>query len=349
MISVALGANLRLSPSDLDRALPTIRSSFAVGYQLENDLDTVLYGLRITREAGHADVPRSRARNPAARRHLSLRRRHQAKRDRGEHPDGHRRPRRRERGRGRRLVRRAGRRSGDRHSRRRRAPSSYEDGHSRHYPAPGAGGRHDRRGRHLQRRFLASLSPGKALGEAIVFANAAAALSTERIGVVESIPEPDAVARLLRTAEPTDGGWQTTNERQTGDEDTSGDEHEHSRAHARRLPQLHARPDSGRPSTVATTAAARSSARHGTAGWASCPSSRRSRCSRRPGIFSPATSRRSRTPRSASRSPGRAASRSRRAPSRPRSVRSPSVWSRTRRSAATGSRSTTSRAPRTTG
>ena len=198
MISVALGANLRLSPADLDRALPAIKESFVVGFQLENDLDTVLYGLRAAREAGTLtfldpapatplpddiypcidmikpneteariltgidvrDVP-----SAAAAGAWFL-----------------------ERGVGTAIVTlgAAG------------VVLVQREGF-RHFPAPsvravdttGAGDV-------FSGSFLAALSAGQAMAEAITFANAAAALSTERIGVVESIPEPEAVARLLR-------------------------------------------------------------------------------------------------------------------------------------------------------
>jgi ribokinase len=50
MISVALGANLKLSPDDIDKALPVIEKSALVGFQFENSLDTVFYGLRKAHE-----------------------------------------------------------------------------------------------------------------------------------------------------------------------------------------------------------------------------------------------------------------------------------------------------------
>jgi len=52
MISVALGANLRLSKEDIDRAAGEIERSMLVGFQLENNLETVLYGIRRSHELG---------------------------------------------------------------------------------------------------------------------------------------------------------------------------------------------------------------------------------------------------------------------------------------------------------
>jgi ribokinase len=46
LISVVPGANLRLSREDLDSAESILKSSFIVGFQLENDPKTVIYGIR---------------------------------------------------------------------------------------------------------------------------------------------------------------------------------------------------------------------------------------------------------------------------------------------------------------
>ncbi len=46
LISVVPGANLKLSRKDLDAAGKIIARSFIAGFQLENDLETVLYGIR---------------------------------------------------------------------------------------------------------------------------------------------------------------------------------------------------------------------------------------------------------------------------------------------------------------
>jgi len=52
MISVALGANLKLSKQDIDRAKEVMEKSLLVGFQLENKLDTVFYGIRRAHELG---------------------------------------------------------------------------------------------------------------------------------------------------------------------------------------------------------------------------------------------------------------------------------------------------------
>jgi ribokinase len=52
--------------------------------------------------------------------------------------------------------------------------------------------------------FLSALASGRGIDDAIVFANTAAALSTERVGVVESIPEPAAVYERLQADRQTD-------------------------------------------------------------------------------------------------------------------------------------------------
>jgi ribokinase len=49
---VALGANLRLSKEDIDRAGGDIAMSMLVGFQLENNLETVLYGIKRSHELG---------------------------------------------------------------------------------------------------------------------------------------------------------------------------------------------------------------------------------------------------------------------------------------------------------
>ncbi len=46
MISVALGANLKITREDIDRAAPMLRDSMLAGFQLENNHDAVFYGIR---------------------------------------------------------------------------------------------------------------------------------------------------------------------------------------------------------------------------------------------------------------------------------------------------------------
>ena len=51
-IMVVPGANYCLSPGDIDRCEPAFRAAKLVGFQLENKVETVLYGIRKAREAG---------------------------------------------------------------------------------------------------------------------------------------------------------------------------------------------------------------------------------------------------------------------------------------------------------
>lgn len=52
MISVVPGANFNFSEKDIDDAEPLFRKSAIVGFQLENRLDVIAYGIRKAREAG---------------------------------------------------------------------------------------------------------------------------------------------------------------------------------------------------------------------------------------------------------------------------------------------------------
>lgn len=52
MISVAPGANYYLSKEDIDSAENAIKDSFIVGFQLQNSLDTVFYGIRKAYDLG---------------------------------------------------------------------------------------------------------------------------------------------------------------------------------------------------------------------------------------------------------------------------------------------------------
>jgi len=52
MISIAPGANLQLSREDIDRALPNLQESAIAGFQFESNLEVVSYGLRRVHELG---------------------------------------------------------------------------------------------------------------------------------------------------------------------------------------------------------------------------------------------------------------------------------------------------------
>jgi ribokinase len=52
MISIAPGANMKLNREDIDAALPCLQESSIIGFQLENDLEVVSYGLRTVHEMG---------------------------------------------------------------------------------------------------------------------------------------------------------------------------------------------------------------------------------------------------------------------------------------------------------
>lgn len=52
LISVAPGANLNLSADDIDAAEPILKRSGVVGFQLENDHDTVFHAIRKTHDLG---------------------------------------------------------------------------------------------------------------------------------------------------------------------------------------------------------------------------------------------------------------------------------------------------------
>ena len=51
---VVPGANNNLSKADIDNAAPVMREAAFVGFQLENSLETVLYGMRKAHELGAA-------------------------------------------------------------------------------------------------------------------------------------------------------------------------------------------------------------------------------------------------------------------------------------------------------
>jgi len=52
LINIVSGANGNLSTEDIDSALPHVKDSFIVGFQLENPVDTVMYGIKNLAESG---------------------------------------------------------------------------------------------------------------------------------------------------------------------------------------------------------------------------------------------------------------------------------------------------------
>ena len=198
MISVALGANLRLSREDIDRAKDVMEKSLLVGFQLENKLDTVFYGIRSAHELGTMTFldPAPAAKLPddlypcidiikpneteasiltgigvkdvqsaeSAGRWLL------------------------ERGAGTAIITLGA------------LGAVLVTGNTvKHFPAPrveaidstGAGDI-------FSGSFMSALAEGIPVAEAIRFANAAAALSTTRLGVIESIPAREEVADMLK-------------------------------------------------------------------------------------------------------------------------------------------------------
>lgn len=198
LISVVPGANLRLGKKEIDAAVPLFQQSFVVGFQLENDLETVSYGIRAVHDLGVKTFldPAPAVKLPAAvyacldfikpnETEASILTGIEVK-----------------------DVSSAG------------AAGRWFLSHGvktaiitlgaggallvggggvRHFACPrvrpidttGAGDV-------FSGGFLASLSLGKPLDEAITFAVAAASLSTSRLGVIESIPTLDEAARFMK-------------------------------------------------------------------------------------------------------------------------------------------------------
>ena len=197
MISVALGANLKLSKADIDRARQVIEKSMLAGFQFENDLDTVLYALRMAHEKGvptFLDPAPARAIPADAYRYIDIIKPNETeasvitgiKVDDVASAESA----------GRWLVKRGVKTAivtmGER-------GAVLVDGKtSRHFPAPpvkavdstGAGDI-------FSGVFMSAVAAGKAMAEAIEFASAAAALSTTRMGVFESIPSPVEVGSFI--------------------------------------------------------------------------------------------------------------------------------------------------------
>jgi len=198
MISVALGANLKLSKQDIDRAKEVMEKSLLVGFQLENKLDTVFYGIRRAHELGTMTFldPAPAAKLPDGlypcidiikpnETEAGILTGIEVKDVRSAEAAG------RwllERGAGTAIITLG-------------ALGSVLVTRDivKHFPAPtvqavdttGAGDI-------FSGSFMSALAEGIPLDEAIRFANAAAALSTTRLGVIESIPAREEVADMLK-------------------------------------------------------------------------------------------------------------------------------------------------------
>ena len=198
MISIAPGANLALSKADIESAMPCLQESSITGFQLESNLDVVSYGLRRIHEMGGITFLDPAPAQPLPRDLYAsidiLKPNHMEAGLLSGLPVGN--------------VEQA------------MAAGKWflscgvetviitlgklgtvlvtSDG-NQHLPAPevnvidstGAGDI-------FSGAFLASFASGKTLIEAIRFANTAAALSTEKYGVIDSIPEMENVLALVK-------------------------------------------------------------------------------------------------------------------------------------------------------
>ena len=197
MISVALGANLRLSKEDIDRAVPAIEKSMLAGFQFENNLDTVLYGLRMAHEKGVStflDPAPARKIPEDAYQYIDIIKPNETEASiiTGIKVDGVASA----ESAGRWLVK---------HGVKTAIVTLGEQGAvlvdsntARHFPAPavkaidstGAGDI-------FSGAFMSALASGKTMSVSIEYATAAAAISTTRLGVIESIPSREEVDSFM--------------------------------------------------------------------------------------------------------------------------------------------------------
>jgi ribokinase len=198
MISVALGANLKLSKQDIDRAVDVMGKSLLVGFQLENNLDTVFYGIRLAHGLGTMTFldPAPAAKLPddlypcidiikPNETEASVLTGIEVKDVRSAEAAGRWLM---ERGAGTAIITLGA-----------QGAVLVTDNTVKHFPAPkvkavdttGAGDI-------FSGSFMSALAEGTPLDKAIRFANAAAALSTTRLGVIESIPAREEVAGMLK-------------------------------------------------------------------------------------------------------------------------------------------------------
>ena len=202
MISIAPGANLTLGKADIDHALPSLQEFAIIGFQLESDLGVVSYGLRQVHEMGVTTFLDPAPAQPLPKEIYPcidiLKPNHTEASLLSGMPVGN--------------VE--------------QAVAAGEwfiycgvttviitlgwqgtvmvfPGGNLHLPAPkvstvdstGAGDI-------FSGAFLASFASGMSLNEAVCFANAAAALSTERYGVIDSIPKTEQVLARLKNNQP---------------------------------------------------------------------------------------------------------------------------------------------------
>jgi ribokinase len=197
MISMALGANLKLSREDIDHAGHAIGRSVLAGFQFENCLDTVFYGLRMAHNKGvltFLDPAPAREIPEDMYQYIDIIKPNETeasiitgiKVDDITSAESA----------GRWLVKRGVKTAiitlGEQGS------LVVEGNTAMHFPAPsvkaidstGAGDI-------FSGVFMSALASGKATAQAIEYATAAAALSTTRLGVTDSIPLPDQVAGFM--------------------------------------------------------------------------------------------------------------------------------------------------------
>jgi ribokinase len=201
MISMALGANLNLSTADIDRAGHVIERSMLAGFQFENNLDTVLYGLRMAHDKGvltFLDPAPAREIPEDTYRYIDIIKPNETEasiitgikvHDTASAESA-----------ARWLVERGVKTVvvtlGE------QGAMLVEGNIARHFPAPsvkaidstGAGDI-------FSGAFMAALASGKNTPEAIEYATAAAALSTTRLGVIDSIPSRKEVDSFIMRLE----------------------------------------------------------------------------------------------------------------------------------------------------
>ena len=201
MISAALGANLNLSREDIDRARHVIENCTLAGFQFESNLDAVFYGLRMAHDRGALTFldPAPANKIPEdAYQYIDIIKPNETEasiitgikvNDISSAESA-----------GRWLVKHGVKTvivtMGEQGS------VLVEGNTARHFPAPsveaidstGAGDI-------FSGIFMSALTSGKAVPEAIEYATAAAAISTTRLGVINSIPSREEVDNFIQKLE----------------------------------------------------------------------------------------------------------------------------------------------------